>query len=209
MTKDNIIILMAAALSDTRGIGYKQDLPWHIPADSKWLHRITTKKYNQPLLNQLDQDWHNVVIMGRLSWESIPMQGIPMENRFNIVVSRNPDYNIHAVDKFPNVSLSNSISQALLDGIEKSQKTGGRIFVLGGENVYEEAMILPQSTHILLTIVHAKEPIECDTFMPHIDPGIFRQASHQELEEFVQEIVPEGIQSHENLDYEFLLYVRI
>ncbi|OAD80048.1 hypothetical protein PHYBLDRAFT_102050, partial [Phycomyces blakesleeanus NRRL 1555(-)] len=200
---------MAAALSDTRGIGYKQDLPWYIPADTKWLNHVTTKKYVDTPLNRVDdQDWHNVVIMGRLSWESIPMRGIPMEDRFNIVVSRNPDYNIYAVDKFRNVSLSNSISQALSDGIEESQKTGGRIFVLGGEKVYEEAMVLPQSTHILLTLIYTKEPIECDTFMPQIDLRIFRLASHEELEAFIQEIVPEGIQSHENLDYEFLLYVR-
>ncbi|CAO3585796.1 unnamed protein product [Absidia cylindrospora] len=86
------IIAIAAALGDTYGIGYQQDLPWSIPGDWEWFQRITTKPYTsdtnlERYSFEKDSDWHNIVIMGRLSWESIPMQQRPHHNRYNIVVS--------------------------------------------------------------------------------------------------------------------------
>lgn len=108
------IIAIAAALGDTHGIGYQQDLPWSIPADWEWFQRITTKPYknqqqqelistdiidnlittSEPCNFEKDSDWHNIVIMGRLSWESIPMQQRPHHNRYNIVVSTQKTYNV-------------------------------------------------------------------------------------------------------------------
>lgn len=82
---------MAAALAKTWGIGYQQNLPWHIPADSEYLEVVTSKAYNSSIAAG---DYTNIVIMGRLSWESIPMQKIPMKRRFNIVISRDPLYNV-------------------------------------------------------------------------------------------------------------------
>ncbi|KAI7863136.1 dihydrofolate reductase-like domain-containing protein [Spinellus fusiger] len=203
------VILMAASLSNTRGIGWRQDIVWDIPKDIEWLHRITKKQYNAAKHITHEENWQNVVVMGRLSWESIPMKGVPYESRFNIVISRNPEYNIHAAGVFPHAQLSHSLEDAISCSIEKHSVTGGRIFILGGAEVYEQSMNLPQSTHILLTLIHTEHTIECDSFMPVIDPNVYRKASHLELQEFVEEIVPEGVQTHGNLEYEFLLYIRI
>lgn len=101
--KQHEVIAIAAALGDTYGIGYQQDLPWSIPGDWEWFQRITTKAYIDQLqladtleryTLEKDSDWHNIVIMGRLSWESIPMQQRPHHNRYNIVVSSQESYDV-------------------------------------------------------------------------------------------------------------------
>ncbi|KAI8341127.1 dihydrofolate reductase-like domain-containing protein [Chlamydoabsidia padenii] len=232
------IIAIAAALGDSHGIGYRQDLPWSIPGDWEWFQRITTKPYKhlqqqqqqggistdiidnllttiEPYQFEKDSDWHNVVIMGRLSWESIPMKQRPHHNRYNIVVSTQTTYNVHAVERWEHATLVNSIQEALTLAIQL-KKTQGRIFVLGGEQIYRQLIELdtPHCTHILLTHVHHQptpnddNKIECDTFFPTIDPTRYRTASHQELQHFVQEIVPAGLQTHDPFQYEFRLYVR-
>ncbi|KAI8086404.1 dihydrofolate reductase [Halteromyces radiatus] len=210
------IIVVAAALVDSYGIGYQHDLPWRIPGDWNWFQRITTKSYLNPSTNkdetvlEKESDWHNIVIMGRLSWESVPMQRKPLHNRYNIVISSQQEYNIHAVDYWEHATLANTIQEALNQAYSM-KKTHGRIFVLGGEQIYRQVIEQPHCTHILLTHIHQQntnEKIECDSFFPTIDPTHFRLASHDELQEFVQESVPAGLQSHHPFEYEFLLYVR-
>lgn len=87
-------------------------------------------------------------------------------------------------------------------------KEDGRIFVLGGEEIYRQSILLPECTHILITDIYSSVPIPCDTFIPKIDPNVFRLASHQELESFIKENTPKGRQQFENFEYEFVLYVK-
>ncbi|KAI8146616.1 dihydrofolate reductase-like domain-containing protein [Fennellomyces sp. T-0311] len=197
---DTPIVLMAAALASSWGIGKDQDLPWSIPVDSAYLEQITTKPYTVGSTN----DWHNVVVMGRLSWESVPMKKIPMPRRFNVVISRDPSYKLGV---FPNASLATSIHEGLEQAKQRTQQSQGRIFVLGGGEIYQQSMRL--CTHILLTRIYDHtNGITCDAFMPPVDLSLFTQASHQELESFVQQAVPQGRQACNDLEYEFLLYVR-
>ncbi|KAI7858326.1 dihydrofolate reductase-like domain-containing protein [Circinella umbellata] len=192
---DTSIVLMAAATATTWGIGKEQDLPWKIPIDSEYLEQITSKK---------DRPWHNVVVMGRLSWESIPMKNGPMPRRFNIVISRNPSYKMNP---FPHTSLAISIHDAIEQAKTLMEESQGKVFVLGGGQIYEQAMDL--CTHILLTRIHdPKQQIICDVFMPPVNTSLFVQASHEELEAFVEQKVPKGTQLCGELEYEFLLYVR-
>ena len=108
---------------------------------------------------------------------------------------------------FPNASLATSIHEGLKQALQRTVKSQGRVFVLGGGQIYEQAMDL--CTHILLTRIHdRKNDIVCDAFMPPVNLSLFTQVSHQELESFVQQPVPQGVQVCDDLEYEFLLYVR-
>ncbi|KAI8067792.1 dihydrofolate reductase-like domain-containing protein [Gongronella butleri] len=200
------IIAVAAALVKTKGIGYENDLPWKLPPDWLFFQGVTTKAYQNTHLTLDDEsDWHNVVIMGRLSWESVPMQGKPLENRFNIVVSRSYK---QLPRPFKHAAHTPSLPSAI-DMAKKLQKEHGRIFVLGGAQIYNEAIMERHCTHILLTHIHAEDEIACDAYFPTIDPAHYRVASHDELEQLVQQPVPRGIQKHEKLQYQFVLYVRV
>lgn len=57
-------------MSENRVIGYKNQLPWHIPEDFEWLKQCTKGQ---------------TIAMGRLTFESM---GKPLPNRENIVISR-------------------------------------------------------------------------------------------------------------------------
>ncbi|KAI7883888.1 dihydrofolate reductase [Lichtheimia hyalospora FSU 10163] len=197
---------MAAAMADTWGIGKEQALPWSIPADTRYLIDITTKAYHT--IGNNKRDWHNIAVMGRLSWEASPLCMTPMPECYNIIISRNANYNCQQKGPFPHVSLATSIQEALeqADTLKKTEHDQARIFVLGGGQIYDQSM--PLCTHILLTRVYASKAIKCDAFMSPIDENLFERASHEDLESFVQQSVPRGMQTHHDLSYEFVLYVR-
>ncbi|CEP18470.1 hypothetical protein [Parasitella parasitica] len=178
---------MAAALAKNGGIGYKNGLPWSIPGDWKFFEAITSKSYNKGFGESHISDdttiWSNVVILGRGS---------------------NPDYQI---EPSPIAELVPSLDQAF-DLASRIVKEDGRIFVLGGEQIYRQSILLPECTHVLLTNVYSLKHIPCDRFIPEIDPRVFRLATHEELEEFLREKVPKGRQTHEHFQYEFVLYSR-
>jgi dihydrofolate reductase len=78
--------LVVAATEDL-GIGLLSNLPWRIPKDMAFFKQVTSK-IPSPSTTQ------NAVIMGRVTWESIPPKFRPLDHRFNIVVSRNPTYDL-------------------------------------------------------------------------------------------------------------------
>ena len=72
--------IICALTRGTRGIGFKNRLPWgHIKEDMDHFSRMTTKttKTTEPHKT-------NAVIMGRKTWESIPKQ---LPGRLNIVIT--------------------------------------------------------------------------------------------------------------------------
>jgi dihydrofolate reductase len=64
----NIIV----AVCKNMGIGAAGTMPWHIPADLAHFKSVTSA---------------GTVIMGRLTWESIPEKFRPLSGRTNIVVT--------------------------------------------------------------------------------------------------------------------------
>jgi dihydrofolate reductase len=93
MTIKKQFVFMAAALVDNGGIGNDNGLPWSIPGDWQFFENVTTKSYGDQRQTFEDTtEWTNVIITGRQSFESRPMLSKPLFNRFNIVVSRNPNY---------------------------------------------------------------------------------------------------------------------
>ena len=95
------------AVSPEGIIGKNNSIPWHYSADLKRFKRLTIG---------------NTVIMGRKTWESLPIK--PLPNRRNIVITRSP---IEEIDCFQ------SIDDAL-------QTCEGDVWFIGGAGIYEEAM---------------------------------------------------------------------
>ena len=95
------------AVSPEGIIGKNNSIPWHYSADLKRFKRLTTG---------------NTIIMGRKTWESLPIK--PLPNRRNIVITRS---SIEEIDCFQ------SIDDAL-------QTCEGDVWFIGGAGIYEEAM---------------------------------------------------------------------
>jgi dihydrofolate reductase len=81
MSRLTIII----AATKANGIGVNNSIPWHLHNDLKYFAQVTSKATDGQ---------QNAVIMGKKTWESIPKKNRPLPNRLNIVLSRNPNYDL-------------------------------------------------------------------------------------------------------------------
>ncbi|GAN03764.1 dihydrofolate reductase [Mucor ambiguus] len=192
---------LIVAATEELGIGLLSNLPWRIPKDMAFFKHVTS---HVPKALQQQSNVQNAVIMGRVTWESIPPKFRPLDKRYNIVVSRNPTYDLLLAD-------ATQQSTILVDSLESAFKAvdparHARVFVIGGAQMYNLAIQHAKCSHILLTRVKSK--MDCDTFFPAIDDKTFRLASHQELEDYVEQQVLEGVQKHKELEYEFTLYIK-
>ena len=83
---DKILNLVVAYTFNKQGIGKSDSIPWDIPEDIKHFKKLTSP--NDDIYN------FSIVIMGRKTWQSIPDKFKPLNNRFNIILSNDCNYNI-------------------------------------------------------------------------------------------------------------------
>ena len=100
------------AQSTSGVIGRDGSIPWTLPEDLAHFKRLTMG---------------HTVVMGRRTWESLPVRFRPLPGRRNIVVSRNPDYRAEGT--------------AVVDSIEAGLGEG-QTWVIGGAQIYHLAMPL-------------------------------------------------------------------
>jgi dihydrofolate reductase len=83
-----LTIIVAATVSN--GIGKNGTLPWHLSRDLKYFAQVTSSA---------PEGTQNAVLMGRNTWESIPVKYRPLKGRLNVVISRDPNYNLYVKEK--------------------------------------------------------------------------------------------------------------
>ena len=162
-------ISIIAAIGNEREIGIGGKIPWRgqVPEDLKRFKETTSG---------------NVVIMGRKTYESI---GKPLPNRLNIILSKNSDF------KVPFDSLrAGSLDEAL-----KLVPEGKEAFVIGGSEVYSEALKIANRLH--LTFVDIKVP-EADTHFPSWNVGDWK----------VAKVLPCPPQHENSLNSTYVVYER-
>jgi len=128
-------ITLIAAMGNNRAIGLKGRMPWHLPAELQHFKQATMGK---------------AILMGRKTWQAI---GRPLPGRQNIVISRNPDFEVADAD------LADSLPTALK--IARTEE----VMVIGGGQLYTLAM--PQAQSMILTLIDI-EP-DADTWFPAWD----------------------------------------
>lgn len=154
-------------------IGRDGDMPWHLPEDLAHFKATTLGK---------------PVIMGRRTWESLPVKFRPLPGRANIVVTRNPSYAAEGALVVP------SLEAALELLARDPQQTGRRsaesriesrrvspssvqisdklqicddvdAWIMGGGELYREGM---QYADLLTVTQILTEVLDADTFAPEI-----------------------------------------
>lgn len=153
ITQINVIVAGAILCDKSRlGIGFHGKIPWRIPQDIGHFKCTTTD---------------SIVIMGRRTWESIPQKYRPLAGRINIIVSRS-NYSAGSVH------VAKSLGDALAYGyaLNYSMKLHKKIFVIGGESLYNEVIkkFSARLDHLYLTEIGntAKPAVynDFDTYFP-------------------------------------------
>jgi dihydrofolate reductase len=125
-------------------IGRDGALPWHLPEDMAYFKRMTS---GCP------------VIMGRKTWDSIPLKFRPLPGRTNLVVTRQVLWHENGAQP------SSSMREALLF-CERMSPVPPEVWVIGGAQIYAEA--LPLARRAVITEI--AQPFEGDAFAPVFGP---------------------------------------
>ncbi len=134
-------------------IGRGGALPWRLRSDLAMFRRLTLGK---------------PVIMGRVTWESLPRR--PLSGRLNIVLSRDGAFDA------PGALVCDDFSQAFQIGREHAAEDGAEeVCVIGGAAVFAAA--LPRAQRIYLTEVDAQPA--GDVFLPPLDESSWREVRRE------------------------------
>ncbi len=129
-------LIIIAAIDENNGLGFKNHLLCHLHDDLKNFKHLTNG---------------HTVVMGRKTWESLPVK--PLPNRKNIVLTRDADAT------FLNAFSSTSLNQ-LYDFCSNDEQ----VFIIGGAEVYRQAIDLADK----LIITHIHHRFNADVFFPEI-----------------------------------------
>ncbi|BBY79038.1 dihydrofolate reductase [Mycolicibacterium pulveris] len=128
------------AQSTSGVIGRDGGIPWRLPEDQARFKELTMG---------------HTVVMGRLTWESLPAKVRPLPGRRNVVLTRRADYAADGADVVAN------LDDALTDETT---------WVIGGAEVYAAA--LPVATRCEVTEVEIDLPRrDGDAVAPVLDEG--------------------------------------
>lgn len=130
-------------------IGRDNTIPWRLPEDMARLKRLTT-------------GWP--VIMGRKTWDSLPVKFRPLPGRTNIVITRQPDW------KDTGATTAASLADALA-----LCATSAEVWILGGAQIYAQAMPLAER----IEVTEIAENIEGDAYAPALGPE-WREAARED-----------------------------
>jgi dihydrofolate reductase len=143
-------IVIIAAVARNRVIGKDNRLLWNIPEDMAHFKALTAG---------------HTVVMGRKTWESLPPRFRPLPGRRNIVISRQTGY------ATPGAELADSLENAL-----KLASTATTVFIIGGEQIYRQAMAITDR----LEITEVDLEPEGDAWFPEIAAVNWEKATKTE-----------------------------
>jgi dihydrofolate reductase len=125
------------AQAANRVIGANGTIPWRLPEDQANFKALTLGA---------------TVVMGRLTWESLPAKVRPLPGRRNIVLTRLADFAPEGAEVASSVEEALSMSET-------------DVWIMGGERVYTAA--LPFADTLVVTEIDTT--VDGDAFAPPID----------------------------------------
>ena len=132
----NIIV----AVDENWAIGCRGDLLVRIQADHKMFRKETIGK---------------VVVLGRKTMDTFP-GGLPLAGRTNIVLTRNPEYQVK------DAIVVHSVEE-LLQELKKYDTKD--VYIIGGDSVYRQLIPYCDTAHV----TKIDRSYEADTYFPNLD----------------------------------------
>ena len=176
------MIAAIVAIDNNWGIGYDGELLERIPEDMKYFRELTED---------------NIVIMGRKTWDSLPIK--PLPNRDNLIISSTLHLNFSEYEGY-RVNTSSikwvEFYLTLLKVGYAIPNNNKDIFIIGGGSIYEQ--LLPFCDTVYLTHI-GKDHKNVDTYFPRIDKD----------PEWEIDTCTELRESVTGIPYAFLTYKRV
>lgn len=120
-----MILSLIAALDEERGLGFENQIPWHLPRDLARFKKLTMGHH---------------LVLGRKTYQSI---GKPLPGRKMLVLSRDPAFQLEG----------SQVVDSLPTALQIAREAGeSEAFVIGGGEIYRQA--LPLADRMYLTYVH-------------------------------------------------------
>lgn len=132
----NIIV----AVDENWAIGCRGDLLVRIPADHKMFRNETIGK---------------VVVLGRKTMDTFP-GGLPLAGRTNIVLTRNPEYQVK------DAIVVHSVEELLAEAEKYDTKD---VYVIGGDSIYRQLLPYCDTAHV----TKIDRSYEADAYFPNLD----------------------------------------
>lgn len=153
---------VVVAKCENGGIGYQGTMPWSLRSELARFYRLTT--------TVRDPSKCNAVIMGRKTWDSLPVRYQPLPKRLNIILTRHPE----GLLPDPSQVLTAGSLQEAMSLLTRSPHDlqVERVFVIGGESLYNEAIDDLQCVALYVTQVEGS--YKCDVHFPHISREHYR-----------------------------------
>jgi dihydrofolate reductase len=170
------------AMTPLREIGANGEIPWRLEEDMKYFYKTTMGNGN------------NAVVMGRKTWDSIPLARRPLKGRLNIVISTKLSVSNTDCIVFPDFDIA-------IEELAKLKELD-TVWIIGGESIYRQAL----SKHGLISNVYItmiprhlikedlphfgsipNSPPICDTWFPELRDDEF------ELDEEYESSKVEGV----------------
>lgn len=151
------MVNIIAAMDEKKGIGKNNSIPWRISGDFKHFKEITMG---------------HPIIMGRRTFESL---GRVLPGRTHIIITHNLENKTEVPDVFWVDSLESAIDLA------KNKEGNDEIFIIGGGQIFEEALEKDLVERLYLTIIEGD--YGADTFFPDYVNAGFKVEKEEVREE--------------------------
>lgn len=134
--------------------------------------------------------------MGRKTYFGIPESKRPLPERFNVVLTSDPEKY-----EFPaEVIVAKSMDEALVKISDPELKRQvENVWIVGGHSVYKEAMDSHQCHRVYFTKIMAA--FDCDAFFPPL-PDSFELVPNDDD-------IPTDVQEENGVNYQYLIYERV
>lgn len=143
-------ISLVVAVAENGIIGRGGDLPWRMSSDLKTFRRLTMGK---------------PIVMGRRTFASLKK---PLDGRTNIVVTRDPDFQVDGVVAVRSVPDALEAARR-----EVAQSDDPEVMIIGGATIYKQ--VLAEADRIYLTEIHGRP--DGDTTFPELESEQWTEVS--------------------------------
>ncbi len=143
-----------------KGIGFKGSVPWKIPEEKGYVSSLTSG---------------GAVVMGRKTWDSLPITSRPLVNRDNYVLTNSEDF----IRGDASIGVKGQIYVKDITTALKLSR-GKETYIIGGEKIYKQTIHLSEVRRIIAC--ELKGEYRCDRFFP--DPHINDWEFHGIMKKF-------------------------